>query len=159
MLSIIANKIPSFYKISMAKIFNNQFIHIFVKKVSGMQKIFSIKKRIYSFAFAINGIRYAILSQHNIIIHIILTIVAVIFGFLLKINNLEWISIVIVIGMVMTAELFNTSIEEIVNYISPERNNMAGRIKDLAAGAVLISAIAAFIVGTIIFLPKIYDLL
>lgn len=124
-----------------------------------MPKKISIKKRINSFSFAIKGIRYAISSQHNILIHIILTIVAIILGFLLRISNLEWILIVIVIGLVMSAEIFNTSIEEVVNFISPERNYKAGRIKDLAAGAVLISAISAFIVGAIIFLPKIFDLL
>jgi diacylglycerol kinase len=124
-----------------------------------MPKGFSIKKRLNSFVFAYRGIRYAISSQHNFIIHISLTIIAIFLGIILQISNLEWISIIIVIGIVMASEIINTSIEELVNFISPEKNTSAGRIKDLAAGAVLISAIASFIVGAIIFLPKIFELL
>lgn len=124
-----------------------------------MSKAFSIKNRLKSFAYAYNGIKHTILTQHNFLVHIALATIAVLLGFLLKISIAEWTSIVIVIGMVMAAEIFNSSIEELVNLISPERNVKAGIIKDLAAGAVLILAIAAFITGTIIFLPKIIELL
>ena len=124
-----------------------------------MSKPFSIADRLRSFVYALNGIKEAILTQHNIQIHFALAIIAVLMGYLLKISILEWVSITIVIGMVLAAELFNTSIEELVNLISPERNTKAGVIKDLAAGAVLILAIAAFITGAIIFLPKIIELL
>ena len=124
-----------------------------------MSKPFSIADRLRSFVYAFKGIRYSVLKQHNFQIHIALAIIAVLLGYLLKISILEWISIIIVIGMVLAAEIFNTSIEELVNLVSPERNKKAGVIKDLAAGAVLILAITAFITGTIIFLPKIIELL
>ncbi len=124
-----------------------------------MSKKFSIADRLKSFGYAINGIRYSIRTQHNILIHIILAITAIALGFLLKISSSEWIAIIIVIGLVISAEIFNTSIEELVNLVSPHKNEKAGIIKDLAAGAVLILAITAFITGLIIFLPKIIILL
>lgn len=124
-----------------------------------MPKRFSIKDRLKSFVYAFNGIKHTLLTQHNFLIHIALTIVAILLGFLLKISNLEWTAIIIVIGMVMAAEIFNSSIEELVNLISPGKTEKARIIKDLAAGAVLILSIAAFITGTIIFLPKILELL
>ena len=65
------------------------------------------------------------------------------------------VAIIIVIGLVISAEIFNTSIEELVNLVSPQKNEKAGIIKDLAAAAVLILAITALITGLIIFLPKI----
>ncbi len=88
-----------------------------------------------------------------------MAIIAVLLGFMLKISNVEWISIIIVIGMVLAVEIFNSSIEELTDLVSPDKNKLAGIIKDLSAGAVLILAITAFIVGIIIFLPKIIELL
>jgi len=114
--------------------------------------------RLKSFSYAFNGIKYAILTQHNFYIHIFLTTIAILLGFLLKINNNEWIAIIIVIGLVISAEIFNTAIEEIVNLVSPEKNKKAGIIKDLAAGAVLTLATVALITGIIIFLPKLIAL-
>ncbi|MAE08362.1 MAG: diacylglycerol kinase [Bacteroidetes bacterium] len=122
-------------------------------------KGFSIVDRLKSFVFAIKGIKYTLLTQHNFRIHIVLAIIAIILGFLLKISWLEWISIIIVIGMVLAAEIFNSSIEELMNLISPDKNKIAGIVKDLSAGAVLILAITSFIIGIIIFLPKILELL
>ena len=124
-----------------------------------MSKIFSIADRLKSFVYAFKGIKYALSTQHNFQIHIVLALIAVLLGFLLKITVAEWISIIIVIGMVLAAEIFNTSIEELVNLASPEINKKAGVIKDLAAAAVLILSIAALITGIIIFLPKIIELL
>ena len=114
-----------------------------------MSKPFSIAERLKSFVYAFKGIKYSVLTQHNFQIHIALAIIAVLLGFLLKITVLEWVSIIIVIGMVLAAEIFNTSIEELVNLVSPERNKKAGITKDLAAGAVLILSITAFITGNI----------
>ena len=124
-----------------------------------MSKIFSVADRLKSFVYAFKGIKYVLSTQHNFQIHIVLAIIAVLLGFLLKITEAEWISIIIVIGMVLAAEIFNTSIEELVNLASPEINKKAGVIKDMAAAAVLILSLAALITGIIIFLPKIIELL
>ena len=124
-----------------------------------MSKKFSITNRLKSFGYAISGLAYAISSQHNILIHVILAIIAILLGFLLKISSFEWVAIIIVIGLVISAEIFNTSIEELVNLVSPNKNEKAGIIKDLAAGAVLILAITALLTGLIIFIPKIISLI
>jgi len=124
-----------------------------------MSKKFSITERVRSFGYAINGIKYTLLTQHNFFIHITLTAIAITLGFFLDISKNEWVAIVIVIGMVLSAEVLNTAIEEVVDFISPQRNKKAGIIKDLAAGAVLLLAIASLLTGLIIFLPKIIALL
>lgn len=116
-------------------------------------------KRLKSFIYAFNGIRLVAISQPNFIIHIVGALLAILLGIILKISINEWLSIIIVIGVVLAAEIINSAIEDIVNFISPEKNQLAGKIKDMAAGAVLVTAIMALIVGIIIFLPKLLLLL
>ncbi len=77
----------------------------------------------------------------------------IIAGIVLGITRTEWIMVVMCIGTVIAAELFNTAIEKLVDLVSPERHPVAGRVKDIAAGAVLICAVAAAIIGLIIFIP------
>ena len=74
----------------------------------------------------------------------------------MQISRLEWITIVVVIGMVLAAEAVNSSIEALADLVSPEYNEAIKRTKDLAAGAVLLVAIAAAVVGCIIFIPKLF---
>jgi len=73
--------------------------------------------------------------------------------FFFGITRTEWIVIILCIGVVIAAELFNTAIERLVDLVSPERHPIAGQVKDIAAGAVLVCAVAAAIIGIIIFLP------
>lgn len=117
---------------------------------------FSLRYRLKSFGNAFKGLFQMIRSQHNFRIHIAAGLFALAMGIVLKISVIEWILIVMVIGMVFTAEAFNTAIEEVVDLISPEKSERAGRIKDISAAAVLIAAITALITGVIIFLPKIF---
>lgn len=130
-----------------------------MNNITYMAKGGSIVDRLKSFVFAFKGIKYTLRTQHNFRIHTTLALIAILLGFLLNISWLEWISIIIVIGIVLAAEVFNSSIEELTNLVSPDKNKKAGIIKDLSAGAVLILALSAFITGTIIFLPKILALL
>ena len=118
-------------------------------------KAFSIRERLKSFVYASNGIRILIRNEHNARIHLLATIVIITLGFLFSISVHEWIVIVLTIGIVISMEMINSAIEEICNFISPEKHESIKRIKDLAAGAVLVSAIIAFIIGVIIFVPKI----
>ncbi len=115
---------------------------------------FSFKKRAKSFVYAGKGLKSFICKEHNAWIHCVATIVAITLGTVLHISTNEWIAIIICIGIVFAAEAFNTAIERLVNLVSPDYNKTAGDVKDIAAGAVLICAIAAAIVGLIIFLPK-----
>jgi len=115
---------------------------------------FSILKRLKSFKYAFNGLRILIKEEHNARIHLFATICVVIAGFFFRISPLEWIAIVFSIGLVFSLEIINSSIENIADFISPERNDKIKKIKDLSASAVLISAITALIIGLIIFIPK-----
>lgn len=120
---------------------------------------FSVKNRIKSFSHALNGIIALLKKEHNARIHLVAAISATILGIVLKINTTEWISIVIVIGLVILTELFNTAIERLADLVDPNRNELIGQIKDYSAGAVLMAAIVSLIVGGLIFIPKILNLL
>lgn len=117
-------------------------------------KGFTIRKRLVSFRYAFNGIRLLIQKEHNAWIHCFATIFVVSAGFIIGLSKLEWIAITIVIGSVFAAEAINSAIETLADLVSPEYNEAIKRTKDLAAGAVLFIAIAAAIVGFIIFYPK-----
>ncbi|WLV23593.1 diacylglycerol kinase family protein [Aciduricibacillus chroicocephali] len=107
---------------------------------------------------AIKGIGSAFLSERNFRIHSIAAVFAIGAGFLLRINRLEWMILVVVIGLVLQAELLNTAAEKLIDYIKPEFHPVAGLVKDVAAGAVLIAALAAFAIGLLLFVPKLYDI-
>lgn len=121
------------------------------------QKQFSIKERIYSFRYAFQGLKLLFLKEHNVRIHIVAAIFVVIAGFWLGISACEWIAIVFSIGFVITTEALNTAIEQMANFASPEQNQHIKTIKDLAAGAVLISAMTALVIACIVFIPKIIE--
>ncbi len=117
-----------------------------------------MKKFLMSFYYAGQGILSAFKSEFNMKIHVLVMTFVVIGGFLFDVNLTEWCVLITCIMVVISAEVFNTSIETAINLISPEKNELAGRAKDLAAGAVLVTAIGAAFIGIIIFLPKIIEL-
>ncbi|MEI8270205.1 MAG: diacylglycerol kinase family protein [bacterium] len=127
--------------------------------IKNIDKRFSVVARAKSFTHAFRGIRILIKTTHNFWIHIFFAIAAFCFGFILNISSIEWILIVMAIGFVFTTEAVNTAVEIDMDLTSPDYHPYARDTKDVAAGAVLISAIVAAIVGLIIFLPKIYILL
>lgn len=86
-------------------------------------------------------------------LHIIAALVVVALGFAFDVTKTEWGLLIGCMGLVITAEIMNTAIETVVNLVSPHYHQLAGKAKDLAAGAVLVAAITAAIIGTIIFLP------
>lgn len=113
------------------------------------------KKFLNSFKYAYRGIIEAFKSERNMKIHLFILLVVLVCGFLFNISLIEWIICLICFGLVISLEIINTSVETLVNLVSPKYNELARRIKDLSAGAVLFNAIVSFIVGIIIFLPKI----
>lgn len=112
-------------------------------------------KLIKSFGYAIKGIYTATLEQLNIKIHFLAVIIVTIAGMFFRVTATEWCLIVICYGMVLTAELLNSAIENLVDLVSPEYNPLAGKVKDIAAGAVLVSAAATAVVSIFIFLKYI----
>ena len=113
-----------------------------------------MKKRIRSFVYAGRGIRLVFSSEANMKIHIVVATLVVICGFIFNINTTEWIACLLCIGLVFGAEMINTAIENVVDLASPDHHELAGKAKDIAAGAVLICAIVSIIIGILIFLPK-----
>jgi diacylglycerol kinase (ATP) len=109
-----------------------------------------------SFGYAIRGVAMLVRAQANARLHALATVVVVTLGFVLKLAAWEWCAVVGSIGLVWTAEGFNTALEALTDLVSPGEHPLAGRAKDLAAGAVLCAAIAAAIIGAIIFLPKLW---
>ncbi len=124
-----------------------------------MKTEFNIKSRAKSFRFAFQGISELFKYEPNIWIHSVISITVIIFGLILNINLYEWGLIALSIGLVLTAEALNSAIEKLMDKISPGHDPQAGKIKDMAAAGVLFAAIAAAVIGLIIFIPKIIDLL
>lgn len=114
---------------------------------------FSLHKRIKSFGYAFAGIKVMLREEHNARIHVIAAAVAVAMGVLFGITPGQWMAVVIVIAMVLAAEAVNSAIERTADFVKTERDDRKRDIKDLAAGAVLLCAIGAAVVGGIIFLP------
>lgn len=112
---------------------------------------FSVRKRLQSFIYAFRGIKWLLKTQHNAWIHIFAAFVVIAAGFWFSLTLTEWALVVLATGIVFSAETFNTAIEQLVDKISPGYDEMAGKIKDLAAGAVLLAAITAAVVGIIVF--------
>lgn len=117
------------------------------------QKKFSLIMRAKSFVHAGRGLFIFLKTTHNAWLQIFAFAVAVFFGFYFKISGLEWIALIFAGGFVLVAEAFNTAIEIDMNLTSPEFHPYARDTKDVSAGAVLISAIVASIIGLIIFVP------
>lgn len=116
------------------------------------------KKILNSFKYAIQGFFSAFKTEKNMKIHTLAMFVVIALGIWLKLNPIEWCLIVVAIVIVISAELFNTAIETVVDMISPEKNEKAKIAKDISAAAVLAVAIGAAIIGIIIFIPIIKSL-
>ncbi|HHH53811.1 MAG TPA: diacylglycerol kinase family protein [Bacteroidetes bacterium] len=118
---------------------------------------FSIKKRVKSFKYAFDGLKILFKEEHNARIHLVAAFVVIAASIYYKISTLELSLIVFAIIGVFALEIINTAIENITDFISPEKNGKIKIIKDLAAAAVLVSAIGAVVVAGLIFIPKILN--
>jgi len=123
------------------------------------QKHFSIAKQVKSFSHAGRGVWVFFKTTHNAWLHLIIFFFVVAAGMYFDITNIEWMFIVLASSMVFAAEAFNTAIEIDMDLTSPEYHPFARDTKDVAAGAVLMSAIAAAIIGVSIFWPHLSVLL
>ncbi len=116
---------------------------------------FSIVKLVKSFGYAFAGIRKFVMHERQAPIHLAATIVVIIAAIYFRVSINEAIALTIAIGMVWTAEMFNTCVEKAMDMISTQENEQIKFVKDIAAGAVLVASIAALIIGLFIFIPKI----
>ncbi len=111
-----------------------------------------------AFVCAARGIKEAIKTEANLKFDILVAIVIIAFGFIFRINMIEWIVCILAIGVMLFAELMNTAVEAVVDLYTREKNPQAGKAKDISAGAVLVLSINVAVIGLIIFVPKIIDL-
>jgi diacylglycerol kinase (ATP) len=120
---------------------------------------FSLHSRLKSFAFALTGIRELLVREHNARIHLVATVCVIIAGIVLHASATEGAVLAVVTGLVWITEMLNTCVEKIMDFVHPEEHPNVKFIKDLAAGAVLVAALTAVVVGLLIFIPKLPRLL
>ena len=113
-------------------------------------------KELRSFKNAIKGLRVFFSTQPHARFHAMAGIHVIAAGFLFHLKRTEWGLILVSIGLVIVAEAANTAIEFLTDLVSPDFNEQAGKVKDIAAGAVLAASIIAAIIGLVVFLPKIF---
>ena len=116
-----------------------------------------LKSRIKAILIALDGIKYVFMTQKNTRIHAGFTVVVFILGWLLKISRIEWITLLLVVGLVWVAEFLNTAVEVMIDIVSPEKNQAAKIGKDVSAGGVLIAAIVSILIGILIFGPRLWQ--
>ena len=115
---------------------------------------FSLRNRIKSFDYSIQGISTFFKNEHNARIHAVAAVAVIALGWYCKLNRMEWCWITLSIGLVILSEMFNTAIEYFTDLVSPEIHPLAKKTKDVASGAVLIAALIAVVIGLFIFIPK-----
>jgi undecaprenol kinase/diacylglycerol kinase (ATP) len=118
-------------------------------------KPFSVRKRFHSFRYAFAGLKHAWNNEHNFRIHLLATAIVIAAGIYFHVDKTEWAILAFAIGFVIVTELINTAIELLADVVSPEKNKIIGRAKDISAAAVLISAVTAVITGVLVFYPHI----
>jgi diacylglycerol kinase (ATP) len=119
---------------------------------------FSIRARARSFRFAWQGIAAFLQKEHNAWLHFMATVVVITLASLVGLTKTELLALVFAIGFVWVAEMFNTCIERIMDFVSPHQHPDIKFIKDLSAGAVLVATLTAVITGGIVFIPKLLGL-
>ena len=124
-------------------------------KTPASQARFSLGARFKSFVFAGRGLRSLVLDEHNAWLHLGASIAVVAAGLVLRISMTDWRWLILAIGIVWLAEAFNTAIEDLCDRINPEFDPAIGRIKDMAAGGVLIAAVVAASIGLLTLAPPV----
>lgn len=113
-----------------------------------------MRRLLKSFGFAMNGLVVVWREQTNFRIHVAVLCAVLVTGWVVELTVAEWAIVLLCAGLVLAAELFNSAIEKMVDWVHPQWNEPAGKIKDIAAAAVLIAAVAAALVGIVIFANK-----
>ena len=104
-----------------------------------------------SLMYALKGVRLSWSEQRNLKVQSVIALITVGAGFYFNITYMEWCLVLFAIGLVMTLEMINSSIESLVDLVTREWNQLAGKVKDIAAGAVLFASVIAVIIGLLVF--------
>lgn len=118
----------------------------------------NFKRLIKSFGYSFKGLIYTFKEEQNFRIHLFVALLVIILMIILKVSKIEALVLIIAMTLVIFAELINSIFERIVDILKPRIHSYAMVIKDMMAATVLVAAIASVAIGTIIFLPKIFDL-
>ncbi|MDZ7385962.1 MAG: diacylglycerol kinase family protein [candidate division KSB1 bacterium] len=122
------------------------------------QSRFSLRQRARSFRYAFRGLAILVREEHNARIHLVAAIGVIAAGVLFRLSRWEWVAVTLAIGLVFSFELLNSALERLADVVSPERSEAIGKIKDLSAAGVLMSALTALVIGLWVFVPKIVAL-
>ncbi|MDZ7271102.1 MAG: diacylglycerol kinase family protein [candidate division KSB1 bacterium] len=122
------------------------------------QSRFSLRQRGRSFRYAFRGLAILVREEHNARIHLVAAIGVIAAGVLFRLSRWEWVAVTLAIGLVFSFELLNSALERLADVVSPERSEAIGKIKDLSAAGVLMSALTALVIGLWVFVPKIVAL-
>lgn len=126
-----------------------------LRKILPASPRFTLSARWRSFKHALNGLRLLLVEQHNARLHAVCGLMVLVLGVALGLSRLEWLLVVFVIGWVISLEALNSALEYVCDRLSPAQDELIGKAKDVAAGAVLISAVSAALIGLVIFVPKV----
>lgn len=124
--------------------------------MSQKKEAFSIKQRFASFKYAIAGLKEMLIGHHNSRIHVFVAVCVVIAAGYFRVTSTEWALLILTIFFVLAMEAMNTALELLCDRVSTETHPLIKKSKDVAAGAVLLSAVSAVIIGIIIFSPYLY---
>ena len=127
--------------------------------MSRLKTGFSLQARLKSFVYAGRGLRWLVQDEHNARLHLAASILVVAAGAFLKISMNDWRWLIVAMALVWLAEAFNTMVEELCDRIQPDFDPAIGRIKDIAAGAVLIAAMVSALIGMMTLGPPLLKLL
>ena len=113
-----------------------------------------VKGRIRSFRYAFRGAWLLIRTEHSIMVQLFVAFLVYIAGFFVNLSSTEWMLQILAIAVVLVAEALNTAIEKLCDFVHPDHSEHIGRVKDISAGAVTFAALAAVLIGMIIYFPK-----
>jgi len=120
---------------------------------------FSIRTRLKSFTYAGRGLRWLVQDEHNAWLHLAASVTVIIAGIALHVSLNDWRWLIFAIALVWVTEAMNTAVEELCDRVSPEFDPSIGRVKDLAAGAVLAASLAAGMIGLLTLGPPLFKLM
>lgn len=112
--------------------------------------------RLRSFGFAVAGLIYAVKTEGNARVHLLATLLVIALGFGFGVSRFEWMALVTAMGLVWLAEMLNTALENLCDFVAPKRSDAIKRVKDVGAAGVLAAALAAAGIGALVFWPYIF---
>ena len=120
---------------------------------------FTLAARLKSFVYAFRGLGFMLRTQHNAWLHAAASLAVIVAGLVLHVTPADWRWLVVAMAMVWVAETFNTAVEYVCDVVSPDFSQAVKHAKDIAAGAVLICAVGAAVIGVLTFWPYVFVLL